>query len=277
MKIRSLFAVAILFVANSVLANESSHKGLANEVLEKVGLYEMIASFPEQVEAQFAQQSPFSENPEVSNKAGEILISSFNEHDAKAYMLDYAVENITAQELEEMLVWLDSPLGSRFTASELEAGTVEGQSNLMRYAADLNTNPPSQEKILLIQDYEQKAQLTKNMLEMMKTMMKGMAQGINAIAPESEKLSDQEAEEKMEEVIGNMLPMMERMMWQQMLITAHYMYRDFSEEEIREYMVFLQSNEGQKYILLGHGAAEVFGRIMNEAFVSMVRENEHNN
>lgn len=277
MKLRSLFTIALLFVVNSVFANEGAHEGLADQVLEKVGLYEIISSFPEQIEAQFAQQSPFSTNQEASRKAAEALISSFNEHEAKAYMLEYAIKNTKVEELEKMLVWLNSPLGTRFTASEIEAGTVEGQSNLMRYAADLNSNPPSQERVLLIQEYEQKAQLTKNVLEVIKAMMIGAAKGINMAVPEPEKLSDQEVEAKMAEVVGNMMPMMERMMWQQMLITAHYMYRDFSEKEIREYIAFLQSSEGQRYISLGQGAGEVFGRIINESFIDMVQENEHSN
>ena len=272
---RSIVSVVLLFISSSIFAASNANEGLADQVLAKAGLYEMIASFPEQMNAQAAQQSPFSTNPETTQKAINVLVSSFDEHQAKAYMLEYALKNTTSDELKQMHDWLSSALGARFIASEIETASVEGQSNLMRYAADLNSNPPSQQRIALIQEFEQKAMLTENVMDMMKTMMIGMANGINSVAPESERLSAEEAEAKMTEVIGNMIPLMEKMMWQQMLLIAHYSYRDYSEGEIREYISFLQGDVGQKYIGLSKGAGEVFGRIMSGALADIVKDSEH--
>jgi len=252
----------------------SEVEGLADQVLVKTGTYEMLSSFPEMIQAQAAQESPFSRNQEATQKAVRGLISSFNEVDARFSLLNKISENFTADELSKILDWLNSPLGTRFIASELEAASVEGQNNLLRYVATLSSNPPLESRILLIQEFERKSRLTDLTMNMLKSMMMGMAKTANASLSNEEKLEEAELIKQMEEIYTNMEPMMRESIWQQMLLTSHYSYRDFSDDELSEYIKFIDSDIGKKYVSVGENVIHVFTKIFTDALSSLNANNQ---
>ena len=262
--------LTIIFIISFVSqAYGSENVELADQVLVKSGTYEMLSSFPEMIQAQAAQQSPFSKNQEASQKATRDLISSFNEADARSNLLNIISNNYTTNELAKILKWLNSPLGARFIASELEVASVEGQNNLLRYAATLSSNPPLENRIIIIQEFESKSRLTDITMDMLKSMMTGMAKAINAASPNDEKVEEAALLEQIEETYTNMEPILRESIWQQMLIASHYSYRDFSDNEIRDYIKFLDSDTGKKYVSVGKSAVDVFTKIFTDAISSM--------
>lgn len=258
-------SVLCLMLAFLSVAHAGEKAGLADQVLMKSGAYELIASYPQQVRAYAAQQSPYATDRESSARAIDGLLAAFNQAEANAALLDHLEANFTAEELRSILAWLDSPLGVRLTAAEIEAAGVEGQNNLLRYAATLSGNPPPESRIGLMQELERTAGWTELTLEIMGTMMTGMAQAANAALPESERRAAGEIEQELAEVLANMAPMLREQLRQQMLLSAHYTYRDFTDDEIRSYIDYLDSETGRKHSAMGKGIGQVFGGIFAKA------------
>lgn len=255
-----------LFVLVFVTVGHADEKaGLADQLLLKTGSYELIASYPQQIRAYAAQQSPYATDRATSSEAVKVLLAAFNQAEANAVLLNHLVTNFSTQELSSMVAWLDSPLGARLIAAEVEAASVEGQNNLLRYAATLSSNPPSESRIDLIQELERKAGWTELALEVMSTIMTGIAQAANAALPESERRAAGEIEAALAEVLGDLAPMLRQQLWQQMLLSAHYTYRDFTAAEIRAYINFLESDTGRQYSEVAKGIGEVFAGIFAKA------------
>lgn len=253
-------------------AQADSREGLADQVLMKSGTYEMIASFPEQIHAYSAQQSPFAVNQEAAEKAISIILSSFNEADSKAQLVERVAAKHTAEELNSILDWINSPLGNRFIVAELEAGSVEGQNNMMRYAATFSSNPPSETRIKLIQEFEENIGLTDLAMQMVDTMMSGIGKAAYTASEDKEHMSEQDFTTEMKEILNSMEPMMRQQMWQQMILTSHYSYRDFSDEEIRHYIDYLNTASGQAYVKVGEDVLHVITQIFTDVLYTLVEK-----
>lgn len=222
-----------LFVLVFVTVGHADEKaGLADQLLLKTGSYELIASYPQQIRAYAAQQSPYATDRATSSEAVKVLLAAFN---------------------------------------QAEAASVEGQNNLLRYAATLSSNPPSESRIDLIQELERKAGWTELALEVMRTIMTGIAQAANAALPESERRAAGEIEAELAEVLGDLVPMLRQQLWQQLLLSAYYTYRDFTAAEIRAYINFLESDTGRQYSEAAKGIGEVFAGIFAKADICQGR------
>jgi len=266
------FGSLLLFISLTSHAQAGEVEGLADQVLLQSGTYEMISSLPEQIRAHGSQQSPFETDRETSEKVINILASSFNEAEVKSDLLEYMVANYSSEDLKGILEWLHSPLGNRISTAEIEAGSVEGQSNMMRYSATFSSNPPPQERVLLIQEFEKKLRLTKLTMDMIKTMMYGISKSFYTASPEAERVSEQEFNAEVESMFLAMEPMLREQMWQQVILTSHYSYRDFSDAELNSYINYLDSEPGKKYVQVGEGLLKVITDVFTKAFSELIED-----
>ena len=131
----------------------------------------------------------------------------------------------------------------------------------MRYAADLQTNPPAQDRIILIQNFEKSARQTDSTIKILELIMRGMMSGFKELSPNDKSLD----EEAINKQINEMKPMLQQMLWQQMLLMSHFMYQEFNNSEIETYIKFLESKAGKKYIDV---AIEGYGDVFSSFFTT---------
>ena len=125
----------------------------------------------------------------------------------------------------------------------------------------MQTNPPAQDRILLIQNFEKSARQTESTIRVLELIMRGMMSGFKEFSPTEKSLT----EEAISKQINDMKPMLQQMLWQQMLLMSHFMYQEFSNSEIEAYINFLESETGKKYIDV---AIEGYGDVFRSFFTS---------
>lgn len=250
------FMVLITILVPQVgYAAAQQHEALARHVISMSGLDRVIASIPEQIEAQYNRRKPSATNPEAEERTVRILLSSYDPDRAQRLLLQSVLDHSDPGALQAIAGWLDSSLGRRLSAAELEASSVEGRANMMRYLADITERPPAQERIVLIQRFERAARVTDSMMGLVELIMWGFLSSLNEAVPEDLRVTEDAIKKQLETT----RPMMKQLLWQQALLSSHYSYRNFSNAEIEQYITFLQSPAGQELTDLSIGGiADVF-------------------
>ncbi|MCF6252628.1 MAG: hypothetical protein L3J75_15385 [Methylococcaceae bacterium] len=237
------FASFIVLFSLNASSSADEKNELVTKIVKASGIELIIESIPEQFEAQKTQRRTTSRNPEIDDLVTKIFIENFNESLAKEQVHLTIFNKIDLNNLKKIVVWLDSPLGQRFSSAEVTASSPNAEADLLRYLADLQTSPPSQDRIALFQTFEKAAGLTDSAVSIFESLMRTIISGIRAITPESEGVS----EEKINSQIGIMIPILRQGMWQKMIAMSHFTYQEFTNEEVNEYIAFLNSNAGKQF------------------------------
>ena len=264
-KIMACTSLALLVF--STFAAASTHEKLVSKYIELSGIEEILYSFPEQLEQTANQKSLTSTNPERDQKVVEILKSAFDSSKAENELYLYLLDHTNPQHLSDMIDWLESPLGRKIKMYEVESSLPQEQANMLRYIADLQADPPSQERIILLNTLEEVSQTSELVATITIDMIKGMIWAIGKTLPEEEQLNIQEAEEK----IVEMKPVIKSSLRQQMVIASFYTYRDITNEELEKYIALYQSDAGKAEIeIVGAAISKVMTSWLSNAGETIV-------
>jgi len=244
------FSIFIMF--NFAFAK--THESLVNDYTEISGLNEILSTLPGQIEAVSAQRLLTSENPVLEKKVASIFKSNFNITLVQQNLKSYLLQNTDKKLLTDLIEWMKTPLTSKIKAEELSSSKPESQADLLRYLADLQSNPPSQERIATIQEVEKVTNLTDFSTRIIVEMMRGFIVAFNLVMPEEKKQTMNEIEDQ----INKTRPILQESMRRQMILTCFYSYRNISNEELAEYIKFYRTNTGQEEIkIIGNALSYV--------------------
>lgn len=231
-----------------------THESLVNDYTEISGLNEILSTLPGQIEAVSAQRLLTSENPVLEKKVASIFKSNFNITLVQQNLKSYLLQNTDKKLLTDLIEWMKTPLTSKIKAEELSSSKPESQADLLRYLADLQSNPPSQERIATIQEVEKVTNLTDFSTRIIVEMMRGFIVAFNLVMPEEKKQTMNEIEDQ----INKTRPILQESMRRQMILTCFYSYRNISNEELAEYIKFYRTNTGQEEIkIIGNALSYV--------------------
>ena len=235
------FLINLIFI-NYVHAE--THEALVTEYIKLSGITDMFASFPEQIKAVSSQKQLVAKQPEKENKITELLADSFDINMAEENLYNFLLQNTDKDFFQELIKWMDDPLVKRILEEEKDASDPEKQAMLLHYIADLQNDPPSLDRITLIQDMEKTLQLSDLTTHIAINMMKSITKSINSILPDDKRSQTNDIHDK----IMEMEPLLKETYRQQLILSLFYIYRNISNEELKEYMVFYKSNIGKRTI-----------------------------
>ncbi len=171
-------AVFMIFVLANYACADSREEMLA-KYIKLSGIENALTSLPEQLEALSSQRLMTSKSPETDKKATELLKQSFDAERAKSELSRFVSMKTDDSLLRNLLKWYESPLAQKIVNEEISSSGADKQANLLRYLATLQENPPSQERITLIQEVESTTQLSELTTNIAIEVMKGMFKTIN--------------------------------------------------------------------------------------------------
>jgi len=150
---------------------------------------------------------------------------------------------LTAQDIKEVLDWLDSPLGKKCTRLEEDASTPEALAKMQQYAAQIKNAPPTEERL--------------NIIRKLDSAVKGTESGVDiaingqiAIALATISTLPVEQRRSLESISGELeknRPQLEAMVRSQVLLSYLYTYRSLTDDEIQQYIEFAASPAGSRY------------------------------
>lgn len=228
----------------SVNATASIHESLVSEYIELSGIAEVLSTYPEQLAGIANQNRMTSQTPERDKKLHEILVNSFDLGQAENELYFYLLENTDPAHLSKLIEWLKSPTGRKIKEEQVASTSPLEQANMLRYLADLQSDPPTQERINALNALEDATKTSELIANITVDMTKGMFGAIGKSMSE-EKLADFK---EVEEQIVEMKPVIEASMRQKIVLMSFYTYRNITDEEIQAYTELYKSETGKKEI-----------------------------
>jgi len=244
MKLKGIYIFILVILNLSMAQAENLSIEQAQNFLHLSGLQQSIDSMPQQFEQQVNLQRLLSEDIVEHEKAGTLINEAVAGIDGQGLAINYLTTNPKAGGLSQAITFLESDLGKTIVVAESKANDPEFQVAMQAYAHEMATNNSTSAKRLeLIQQLIQSLHVEEVMLNMVKGMMFSTLDIFKAVKPEAAGFMETEFDKEWQ----NIETVLKAQLSQYMVLSMHYTYRDISDQDLSEYMVFLQSKNGQVY------------------------------
>ena len=142
--------------------------------------------------------------------------------------------------LRKTLDFYKTPLAVKVTELEVAVSTVEGMTEIQRYAGTLQANPPAPERLKLVTELDRAIRGTESGLDLMAGTVRGMMSAMRAILPKEKQLDGKQLAKVLADVRAKNRPGMQQMT----LASSLYTYRSLSDSELSQYVAFWASPPG---------------------------------
>jgi len=249
-------AILMIFVSANYVAADTREEMIA-KYIKLSGAENALASLPVQLEALSFQNITTSKKPQTDRKAIELLKQAFDSEQARKELFQFISMKMDESLLQNLLVWYESPLGQKVVSEESSSSGADKQAKILRYLASMQDNPPAFDRITLIQNVESTTQLSELTTNIIIKIMKGMLKSINLSLPKEKQVEDV----NIEKYISNERPLIKEESRKQMILSLYYTFRNFTNDEIKQYIAFYKTKAGQEEIEITGGA---FFHVLNE-------------
>ncbi|MEK7307940.1 MAG: hypothetical protein AAB089_02610 [Nitrospirota bacterium] len=226
-------------------ASENIDKNkIVEEILELSGFRKQIENFPSVVQAQLAESKNKlkPEKPEVFEIVSKTISESYKSETMYQVVSDNLIANFDMNYYTVLLNWLHSPLSKKMSQLEEQASTPQALQEMKEFAAKLQYAPPSKERVALVQALDEAVDGTNLTIEMITLANLQMFKAIEMVIPEAQRTKEDNWEEKFKSTLRAQL---EQPMKQNIRVSFLYIYRSVSDEELKAYIDFWDSDEGR--------------------------------
>ena len=225
-----------------------------SSLIDKSGLKSMIDFIPPQIQSQITQMRITQPNSEEVEFASKTLFKYITVDAMQKKYQSYMVSNLGLELVDSVLKISNKPLFDRITEAEIAASDPNTQGEMVTFITELMSNSPSKERIEIMQRIEDVSQSSALIKYMLEKIMVGMSDTFATSESRDKEVSND---------IEQMKSMVDNQMKQQMILQFHYVYRDFSDSELNEYIGLLNSVDFQKFMIV---AVNGIGHILLDAF-----------
>jgi len=241
-----VLALLLLAVALPVAAQETPPRSEAEagpllaEVLELYGVKAELARLPEMLQAQLEnEQSDYP--PEVYAVLRQAFGEAYRAEALYQTVFNHMAARAETGHLQAAREWLRSPLAGRLVQMEVEAGAPEAQEDLQGFVESFDAvAPEARRRLELIQALDESGGATEVALAVSVAMVRAVVEGVQPLLPVDKRMPEPEIEREIGRLEIEMGMTMRYGVWLGLL----YTYQEASDEELMEYLAFLESAEG---------------------------------
>lgn len=247
MKNHLLTAIFILCTASIALAGAEKHD-LALELYAKSGLEAQMQTIPQTVqESYLAVLEQKKERTDFDKLVGEniawLVAKAYDTEAITNVLLKDIGEGMTSLEINQVLAWLDSPLGQKCTRLEMLASAPGEIDSLEEFMANTDWPAIPGKRIELLHALDEAAGITGAAVNInINTQFAVSYMTISAMAP----MSRQESEQLYERINAMRGPL-QIALQSSIMNSLLYTYSGLSDEELAGYVDFASSDIGTKY------------------------------
>lgn len=136
-------------------------------------------------------------------------------------------------QLGAALAWLRSPIARRIEKAETGAGGARSD----RHTAALAMTPPTGDRVELLLRLDRASGTSEAAVEMQAAMMKALLKGLYPSSPD--------VNHAIERALEDARPRLARQTRARIQTSMHLMYHDVQDDELTEYVTFLESDNGE--------------------------------
>ncbi|HPX61015.1 MAG TPA: hypothetical protein PLN25_04515 [Deltaproteobacteria bacterium] len=212
-----------------------------------------ISGFDEQMDMLINEfKNGFQSVPGITPEVGDILnqaLAGFNPEKEKRGIRSLYRSKMDIKTLETVLAWMKSPVGSRILTMERQQKRFNPEllTEIQNYSEQ---HPATARRLKQVADLDKAAGVSKITYQIMSDTM-SVVMGVMPKEIRADKAKRREVEKLFREKLDETRPMLAKLLQQSLV----YAYREISDTELDEYIGFLKSNAGSRFVKVNHEAA----------------------
>jgi len=224
-----LFMISVL--STILFSNVNKHNELLEKYLEVSGQNHVFSTLPTEM-AQMIEQQFTATGSKVPQKVETIVIEEFTRQ-STVNKLTEELNKLSDNSLEKLIAFYNTHIGKKAADVNRNEGIEEMQTKLPDFLQNMQTNPPSQQRIESMNVMFKETNVVTGTLSMMESMIRIF----NASLPSDKQMND----EMLKKTLLNMNVVLTR----QLIVTFYYALRNFTDKEVDEIVQMTLSDEGQ--------------------------------
>lgn len=270
---KPVYSFAILLMTFLCLAHPAhAGKGLsaqeAQTFLHDSGIDALIDSLPAAMEQQLNLQRLSQTNQLQFDEAEQAIKQAIDSIQGNQLALSYLTTKADAKNLKTAMQFLASPLGKQIAAEERAASEPDAQLEMQAYTMQLSKTPPDEQRIQLIQSLTQSLNADQVMLNMIKGIFYTLVDITEGLTPEA----SAELKKSLDAEWQQLEPVITEQFSQFMLMGSYYSYRNLTDEQLKDYIAFLNTESGQAYWKTGLKIVDIYLQAFAKELVAIIKQ-----
>jgi hypothetical protein len=270
---KPLYRISVLILTLLCLSfSANAAKGLSEQeaqtFLYDSGLDTLIESLGPAMEQQLNLQRLTQTNQLAFDQAEAAIQQAVASIQGTDLAMLYLTTEADTEKLKQAMAFLASPLGRRIAAEERAASGPDSQMEMQAYAAEMAKSPPSEQRIQLVQALADALNADQVILNLMKGVFYTLVDVTKGLTPDAS--ADLKA--SLDAEWQQMEPMLTAQFKQFMIMGTHYSYRNLSDEELKRYIDFLNTESGQAYWMAGLKIIDIYLQAFARELVSIIKQ-----
>jgi len=236
---------AILFSIGGACADD---RKMAEELYSKSGLEEQVKDIGAAVLVGYRNNYRRSDkhsvrDEQINRQIERVIDDSFDPETLRDTVIVGQTTDLSAEDLEAALAWLDSPVGEKVTELEEKASSEEGVKGLQDFARNFNKSSVSAERVRLIRELDQALHITETALDI--TLSTQFA--LSMTTREGDETLTRDDIRDLFDDFQKYRPQLEPLVENRVHASLLYTYQQLTDKELGEYLAFAKSAKGAKY------------------------------
>lgn len=226
--------------------DDAAKSDLIEQVMELSGVKKQIYLISANVNDQLLQQQQQQEgnaNTEENIAFRNVMTESFQGQMLYQTVVEYLKRNFDEERITSVLEWLRSPLSQKISRLEEEASTPQAAQEITNFSEQLKSNPPSEQKLALLKQLDSVSGFTEFNVEVWLAFSRAMFRAAEMNVPSEEREPSQK--QTFEKMLDEQKLKLKDSIREQVLVSNIYIYRSVSDEELKEYIGFYESEVGR--------------------------------
>lgn len=248
----------VLLTALPVSANQRADEAMIEDLMVSSGLIQQIQRLPQaymafvdQVFVGLERQRhpvPKSLQQHIRQSFAHALMPERIESEIRSRL----VLGLPQETMLATLTWLQSDLGKKVTAVELNAGSAVNSIELTTFVLQLQLERPSPERLQLARRIEDITQGSELAAEAWETVVVAIARAIEADLVNK----GPQRIEKLQEYLDSVRSNIKAVLQQGRLLQVLFTYRALTDDELTQYVEFLEAPTGREMTKVVNGALQ---------------------
>ncbi|WP_020407391.1 DUF2059 domain-containing protein [Hahella ganghwensis] len=268
----SVVSGLLLIPGRSAWASTDDASRLSLRLLNQSGLAEWLVHYPVMLKNGLRHNVERVGMPDGVARMFEIAVDgTYNVADVNEEVLVRIEADMSRQQMQDILTWYRSPVGRKVSQAEANVISDSEYSRLQQTLGDLTQQYAGTDREQLFAAFDRATRATESMLDNTLAVELAMAASLSALV----KGSDLPDFSELKALLSERRKMLRGQVGQQVYMNYLYTYRDLSLQELRKYIAFARSENGNRYLeVVSNAVFEVLeehsaklGRRLNPDFV----------
>ncbi len=237
---REISILFIFFSSALLLPAQTQPNSQLDEVLSLYGVESQVSQIPAQIEEQLKSYDD-GRDVETMRILKDVLPRAYGKDYLMASVCETFYREARGRDLGPTLEWLRSPLGARISRAEAEAARPEALEEMMEFFEEYQGIDSDSPRVRLLSDLDEAAGVTESGVRLVLEMARSTARGVNHLAPGGQPATGDAMENKISQLKQQIRPLLR----ESTKLLLYFKFRSVSDDEIRQYLEFVRSPDGQ--------------------------------